>query len=407
MTKETKIQTVRAIIIAGFVLAALVCLAMRVLLHRGYPYSTFLFDQHDRYNDFFNLQRIRFDPYGKSSIIGNYFPLFYVLLIALSVAGKKMAFALYMAGFLGFFLALAWRRLRTPAGALATVLNVFIFTFLTYPVLIALDRGNAEMWEFVLMCGFVYFFRRSEGTKAGLLLGVAGSHKPFPLLFLMLAIAERRWRDVLVCLGAVAALSLAALRCLGPDMAGNLRGLVGNLRLYNSAYATHGDMGLYFGHSLFGLLKAGLYFGTHNHSGAAVGLLASACLAFAVLAVAGITTYIAFVEKRSWKKAALVVLAMDLLPLVSADYKLLDLFIPLFLFLDAERTDPRDRVYAALFGLLLIPKAYYPLGHSLFSVGIIINPLLMLTMAALIIRDGLAARRERVPERAGLAGAAA
>lgn len=401
MSKEAKIQIIRVIVVVGFVFSILVCLAMRELLHRGYPYNTFLFDPKDRFNDFFNLQKVRFAPYNKLILAGNYFPLFYVLQIALNVAGTKAAFAVYMLGFLGFFLAYAWRHLRTSS-RIQTLVNTIIFTFLTYPVLFALDRANSEMWEFALMSGFIYFFRRAEGTKAGLLLAVAGSLKPFPLLFLMLAVAERRWRDVLVSLTAVAVLSGIALRCLGPDMVGNLKGLSANLREYNRLYAAPGDEGLYFGHSLFGLLKTGIYFGARHHHGEAavnhaVTHLAAAYLVFAVLAAVGVTVYIAAVEKTFWKKAALIVLAMDLLPLVSADYKLLDMLIPLFLFLNAEEQDRYDRTYTVLFALLLIPKAFYPVSGSLWSVGVVINPLLMTAMAVLIIGTGLAARRsERV-----------
>ena len=397
MSKEAKIQIIRAIVVVGFVFSILVCLAMRELFHRGYPYNTFLFDPKDRFNDFFNLQRIRYAPYEKLILVGNYFPLFYVLQIALNVAGTKAAFAVYMLGFLVFFLAYTWRQLRT-SGRVQTLVNTLIFTFLTYPVLFALDRANSEIWEFALMCGFIYFFRQAEGTKAGLLLAVGGSLKPFPLLFLMLAAAERRWRDVLVCLMAVAVLSGIALRCLGPDMIGNLRGLSANLREYNRMYAAPGDEGMYFGHSLFGLLKTGIYFGARHHHGEAavnqaVNHLAAACLVFAVLAVVGVTAYIATVEKTFWKKAALVVLAMDLLPLVSADYKLLDLFIPLFLFLNTKEKDLYDCTYTVLFALLLIPKAFYPVSGSLWSVGIVINPLLMMAMATLIIGTGLTSKR--------------
>ncbi len=393
MSKEAKIQIMRSVVVAGFAFAVLVCLVMRLVLHRSYPYSTFLFDPHDRFNDFFNLQRIRFDPYSKRSVTGNYFPLFYIVVIALSVAGKKIAFALYILGFLGFFLVYAFRNLRTPSFG-QTLVNTLIFTFLTYPVLFALDRANAEMWEFALMCGYVSLFRRAEGTKASLLLAVAGSFKPFPLLFLLLPAAERRWRDIAVCLAAAAALSLVALRCLGPNMAANLRGLLLNLQVYNRVFAVPGDLGLYFGHSIFGFLKVGLYLGSrHHHSVAAVSHLAAACLLFAALAALGVMVYVAVAEKTFWKKVALVVLAMDLLPLVSADYKLLDLFIPLFLFLNAAEKDPHDRAYTVLFALLLIPKNFYLLPGSLFSVGIVMNPLLLMAMTVLIIGSGLKARR--------------
>jgi hypothetical protein len=89
---------------------------------------------------------------------------------------------------------------------------------------------------------------------------------------------------------------------------------------------------------------------------------------------------------RFWQQVALLVCAMNLLPFVSADYKLLYLFLPLFLFINEPDAGRLDKIYCLLFGLLLVPKAY---GHLVklpeAHWGILINPLLMVCLVVAII----------------------
>jgi len=87
-------------------------------------------------------------------------------------------------------------------------------------------------------------------------------------------------------------------------------------------------------------------------------------------------------EALYWKKIALLVCCMNLLPFVSSDYKLLHLFIPFFLFVNAPRA-PRDTFYAALFAFLLIPKPYWRLVS--FPEATLAIPLNALGMVALML----------------------
>ena len=407
MTKEAKIRTVRAIVIVGFIFASLVCLAMRLLLHRGYPDNTFLFDPHDRFHDETNLAQIRHDPYRSLAINGNLLPLFYLFLSAINVAGLKVGLAVYMAAFLVFFFAYAWRSLQ-GAGHAATLVNCLVFSFLAYPFLFCLDRANPEMYEFILLACFVGWYQQGAMLKASAALAVASNFKPFPLFFLLLYVGERRWRDLAICLALSAVLLVGALLAFGRDMVANVRDLLLILHHYNEGYVV-GDNGLYFGDSLFGMMKVLYYLAAHHHRDVhVVREMLSGYLVFSVLAFLVVAAFIAFIEKTYWKRIALIVLTMDLLPPVSADYKLLDLFIPLFLFLNAGVRGQADRVYCVLFALLLVPKNFYPVHGSLISVSVVLNPLLMSALAALIIRDGLAVRRQgRVAEQALLATAAA
>ena len=402
MQKKDKIQLISVIIIVGFVFSLIAEYLMASQLHRGYPDTTFLFDPRDQFHDETNLAVIRHDPYRSLAINGNLLPLFYLFLSVLNVAGLKIGLAVYLLGFLGFFLVYAWRSLDGTT-RVETLINCLVFSFLTYPFLFCLDRANPEMYEFILLACFVGWYRQGAMRNANAALAIAANFKPFPLFFLLLYVGERKWRDLAVCLGAAALLLVVSLPAFGSDVLTNIRDLVMILHHYNEWYVV-GDAGLYFGGSLFGLLKVLYYLAArHGRDVHVVREMLSAYLVFVVVAFLGVAAYIARVEKTFWKKIALIVLAMDLLPAVSADYKLLDLFIPLFLFLNAGSSDRKDRIYCVLFALLLVPKNFYPLHGSLISVSVVLNPILMAAMAALIIRDGLQKREisERLPETAG------
>lgn len=392
MEKKDKIQLISLILITGFVFSLIGVYLLASQFHRGYPDNTFLFDPHDRFHDEINLARIWRDPYRSLTINGNLLPLSYLFLGILNAAGLSVGLALYLTAFLFFFFVYAWRNLQ-GATRVESLTNCFVFSFLTYPFLFCLDRANPEMYEFVLLACFVGYHQRGEMLRASTALAVAANFKPFPLFFLLLYVGERRWRDLAVCLGLSAALLAVALLAFGTDIGTNIRDLMIILHRYTEELVV-GDKGLYFGDSLFGMLKVFYYLAARHHREVSVVReMLLGYLVFTVLAFLGLAALLTFVEKTYWKRIALIVLAMDLLPPVSADYKLLELFIPLFLFLNAGRMERTDHAFCVLFALLLVPKSFYPVHGSLISISIVLNPLLMTAMGTLIVREGLATRK--------------
>jgi hypothetical protein len=112
--------------------------------------------------------------------------------------------------------------------------------------------------------------------------------------------------------------------------------------------------------------------------------------------------YVIFVEKEFWKKVALLTFAMLLFPHISADYKLLYVFIPLFLFINTQKNDKFYLFYIIMFGLLLIPKDYYIFskvisdnGSSDISIAVVLNILIMLAMIVGIISERLIFRKDK------------
>jgi hypothetical protein len=117
----------------------------------------------------------------------------------------------------------------------------------------------------------------------------------------------------------------------------------------------------------------------------------------AAILAAAVVLFVIFIEKEEWKKVALLIFSMLLLPTISAEYKLLYVIIPLYLFINIEHQSKWDILYLLLFGLLLIPKDYYffsrvysdAMGAHDISIAVVINILTMLLMSLLIVVNGM------------------
>ena len=86
---------------------------------------------------------------------------------------------------------------------------------------------------------------------------------------------------------------------------------------------------------------------------------------------------------EEWKSILVAVAAMLLLTPISFDYKLLHLILPMLLFINAPGST-QDRTLTILFGLLMIPKAWFFL-HREISIAVILNPALICLMLIIIL----------------------
>lgn len=116
-------------------------------------------------------------------------------------------------------------------------------------------------------------------------------------------------------------------------------------------------------------------------------------LVFTLACFAALSYYIARIERVIWKRVALLVCAMCLLPYTSTDYKLLHFFLPIFLFVNHPRPERYDMLYAVLFGLLLIPKSYVTFYDlDFYNTNVVLNTGAMLVIVTVIVWTGLRAR---------------
>lgn len=369
--KRKRINYIALIISIGFAASSLFHSFQGFILHRGYPYNTFLFRPEARFSDFFQIIR-------QSREI-SYLPFVNILIYLFEFLGAQTSFFIFAASSIILLFLINRREL----------LYSLIFTFLTYPVLFALDRGNIEILVFFLLYFFLDFFRRGKNLLSALFLAGAISIKLFPAVFLILFLAERKFREIFYTLGLVLVFNLAALLTFKEGIISRLQVQMENIRNYGHVYQL-GDLGLPFGHSLWGLFKESIYnLKGYSQSGELIRQSYNVYPFVALLLFLFVTLYIIFIEKEFWKKVLLIVISMNLLPYVSPDYKLLYFFIPLYLFINSRKKDRYDMIYIVLFALLLIPKSYLQGKTTDISISVILNPLIMMVLAGLVIISGI------------------
>ncbi|GFE58137.1 glycosyltransferase 87 family protein [Geobacter sp. AOG1] len=380
-----KLKTISTIVIIGFTLSVIFhyILANYCGLER-YFYRTFLFDPADRFNDFYNIYRAtgNLDPY--SAPVSVYFPLTFIVMYLFTLFNEHFAFALFLALFGGYFVWYIFRNMPTVPIS-DRWMSVFVLTFMSYPVLFNFDRGNVEAFVFICITLFIYFHRKGQDLPGVLFLSLAIAMKLYPGVFVVLYLAERKYRNIIVTACTTAVISLASAAMLNGGILHSLEGLRRNLAGFNTTYLITKE-GLQHNSSLYGVIR--MIAKPLPQVQPFIDHYTVIALAFFVLVAA----YIVLKEDILWKKVALLVFSMILLPQVSFDYKLIHLFVPTMLFINTGHSSRFTRVFAVMFGLMLIPKDYIQLGHAI-SIAVLLNPLLMVGIAVLILLE----RFERSP----------
>jgi hypothetical protein len=396
--KTRRLNLIALITLAGFI-ASFLYYYLR--LSPPQPQS-FLFPPSDRFGDFFVLLKASSNPYPDIATGSNHFPFLLRLCRLFSLLPQLAARWIWLAGFSAFTLTALYQGFKTR-DRIGSVTAVLIIFFLSYPVLFAIDRGNFEV--FVFMCVYLFAVSLHSGRRglAALFLALAVALKPFPVVFLGMLLADGEYDCALRAALGAALLTFVCYLAYPGDVFETIIRHFYILRYYDK-WSTFCDVGLPFGNSLFGAAKAillGVGPGLVRQSSFASGFK-SVFLIFSLAAGAGLLWFTRR-KKHSlvfWEKLALYVCAMNLLPFVSSDYKLLHLLLPLIFFVNAPQAGRYDALYAALFGLLLIPKSFfhYSINDILFTYreGVVLNPLLMLILSLAIIRSHL----KRAPETA-------
>lgn len=396
LTKENKIDLLAFIILAGFMCAVVFYYRQAVYLRHGYPFSTFLFDPADRFRDFFNpLKSCKgLNPYF--GFQATQYPFTNLVFHGFSWVSKWSdwaAFELFCLIVIGSFVAMNSLHLRS-GNAYKDATTIFIFSFLTYPFLFMIERGNIEGLLFIVLLLFAHFFARGRFLVSAMFLSCAIAMKIFPVVLLALFLPERRYKEAIVSAVGAAGLTAASLAFFDGGFLANLDYV---LRGTNAAHPilvafTGGENFVQRGVSLLTFCKV-LFIQYGDLSTVNMTTFLSTYIRIAALAAVLVAAYVWLIETALWRRVALLVFAMLLLPHVSADYKLIHLFVPILLFVDAE-PEPGDAWYALLFGLLLVPKTYVLLekvrsdGGGDITINILLNPVIMLVMSIMIIASG-------------------
>jgi hypothetical protein len=399
--KNAKVCWLSFIVIVGFSVAVGYHYIHGVYLGQPYPWNTFLFEPRASFSDFVDVLRDghTLNPYGEYS--SAQYPFLALLGYIFSLAPRYSYLAyILLVGSSYLFLVGAGLRMESWSGS-AT--HIWIIAFLSYPILIAFDRGNFESLVLVLLLAFIFLFTRERHAWSALCLGMAVALKAYPAILLALYLPERRYRDALLAAGFAVALTFASLLCFRGDLWANVAFLLkgGNLEanLQFIRFTSLSSIEAQRGVSMLTLIKL-----VSIETGFLRGMADEAFLVWYLAAAVGVAVlvvlYVVFVEKEMWRRAALLVFAMLLLPHISADYKLLHIYLPLLLFVNATSRSRLDPLFVAGFGLLLIPKDYHYLprvisdawGANDISVAVPINVTVIALMSLMIVVDGLGHR---------------
>ena len=416
MERTEKLKIVSTIIIIGFTLAIFYHYIMSAYMGYGYPHNTFLYRTEDKFNDFLQyVDCVRtLSPFNRievENICPTYYPVYFpfgeLLFYPFTFfSNKYLALILFFTIFLiGWFFFIV--KNFSQQNKLDNLRDLFIIGLTSYPLLFTIDRGNLELYVFLLVAGFCFFYssnNKYQSLFGSICLSLAIAIKPFPAIFLLLLVIERKWKNIFFILLSTLLITIASSLCFHEGFWGSFNALKINQAEFFTKYVI-GNNAWDHQHSLFALLKLFLYFKlylahiqplkehyiyisqTYN--------LYNFYSIISIVVFIIITGYILLKERCLWKILALLVFEMLLLPPTSADYRLIYIFIPLAFFINDSRSTKNDFLYSILFGLLLIPKIYIFFksynGHGLD--GLIINPLLMMFFVFLILKEGFSLNR--------------
>lgn len=291
------------------------------------------------------------------------------------IAGQHLA-VMYL------FLSLPWYvkiMLFRPVNYGGRISGVIILTFLSYPILFTVDRGNLGILVFLFLLLFVNYYQKGDDVKSVIFLSLAIAMKLYPGVFVVLFCADKKYKNIIYTGVLVLALSILSAAVLEGGIQTSLQGLQHNLGLFKEFYM-HSVMGLHFNTSLYGAITI------LGEKFTFLSIVLKYYTVIALIAFVLVSLFIVLNENEFWKRVSLLVFMMLLLPQVTFDYKMIHLYIALMLFLNSHNQSKHEILYAILFGLLLIPKDYLIIQADI-SIAVFLNPLLMLMIAVTILLD--------------------
>lgn len=388
MEKSNKVALVSGIIIVGFIVAVVFHGFLGMYLNLDYPYNTFLFNPKLRFNDLFDItSHLKgFAPYTPPSYWQQYFPLSYLILTPFAyMKDRLIPYSIFSAIFLIPFIATNVKMFKVAdKSKLWNVFNIFVLTFLSYPFLVLLDRGNFDMIIFLFFAAFVFAFKSKKYQLAAVLLGIINAMKPFSVIFLAMFIFEKKYREFFLSVATSFLLVFGVFLIFKGNVFEQIAVMLKSIVWFKQAFILYPLGGMSNSSSLFMALK--LLFCANSH------ILSPTQLSKIYGYFSFIMTLFTFVfswrEKVFWKRISLITLYMIVAPSVVFDYKLIFLFVPLYLFVNSKEKSKFDLAYAILFGLLLIPKRFVLFGVWKVAVlSVILNPLIILLFIGLIVLE--------------------
>jgi len=374
------------------------------LITRGNSfYNLFSSDNNGYFMDFFNVLYSLFNgPYTYNSIYPP-LPLFIYKILArlvpygivaqgpLAIRSSQLGqivLLLYILITLSIFLVLL---LDVKKGS---KIEKYLFAFiilLSAPFLHQFERANIIFVALSFLMIFVFFKdskNRIVREFALISLAISGAIKLYPVIFGLLLVKEKRYRDIYRVLIYGLIFLILPFFALGginqlPLLINNLFSTSDSVTSWGVGYAVNLQN---ITRTVFG------FFGNFGESPIAIGRFISF-----VLLILGLV--VSFLLHSKWKVIAIITLLMILVPAISYEYVLIFMVIPLIMFLDSEDKDKWDNFYAICFSLIFIPFTFGRIDfinrgfggeHILpLTYSVLIQDFALLAMTGCLIYKGL------------------
>jgi len=198
-----------------------------IYLRHSSIYTRPLFTIDDQFHDLTNYAGKTAHLYHGAAVLGSGLPTFnypapgafvYKILIYSFPGHAVRTFLVFFAICVLGFALLAWRACRpSRAVRLYAAAAIVTTTVLGYPMWFTADRGNPECVVWALSAAGLCLFLRRRVLASAVLIGIAASIKIFPILFLLLLLRRRKYKEAVLGFLTAGLLVLAALTALGPN----------------------------------------------------------------------------------------------------------------------------------------------------------------------------------------------
>ena len=282
---------------------------------------------------------------------------------------------LYLVFSIAALLLWAWffaRRFADPGSTFALML---LFLAASWPVRFLLQTGNMETVVALTLGVGVLAALKGRWWLGAALIGIAGSMKLYPLALLGLVLAQRRYREFAWGVAVASIATLTSLAFLGPGIFEAQRHIIDGLAFLQRRYVLAPlPNGLQFSHSLFNLVKLGVFVVAKLESLSTTrteALMATALNIYVpLIALAAIVLYLRIRQMPRLNQVIALTVCAVLLPPFSLDYTLVELLVPfglLCVFTVAawrEREQPAGLALCfTCFALLFTTGAYFQLKY--------------------------------------------
>ena len=208
-----------------------------------------LFAKYDQFHDLTNYIDKTAHLYRGAAALGAGLPIFtypapaafvYKLLLYPFPGHPVRPFLTFLTICIVGFAFVAWRACRPGrAVRLSAAAAIVVTAVLGYPMWFVADRGNIEAVVWALAAAGLCLLLRGRTRSAAVLIGLSAAIKPFTILFLLLLLRHRRYKEAALGVATAGLMLLAALTVLGPNPWRAYQGLKPGISLYVARYVTN------------------------------------------------------------------------------------------------------------------------------------------------------------------------